>query len=61
MELLLRMSTSECIKCYSKTIQVLLLRITYSDNEENALIVIKILTDHIKAFRGQITGEVILF
>lgn len=53
------MSTNEYIKCYSKTIQVLLLRITYNDNEENALIAIKILTDHIKTFRGQITGEVI--
>lgn len=52
------MSTSEVLKNYSKQIQVLLLRIAASENEENALIIIKILTDHIKAFRPAFYNEV---
>lgn len=31
------------------------------ENEENALLIIKILTDHVKAFRPQFSGDITTF
>lgn len=61
MELILRLSTSEVIKMQYKNILLLLLRIVPIDNEENALIIFKILTDYIKAFKPSFFNEVKIY
>uniref|UniRef100_A0A915D5E6 Uncharacterized protein n=1 Tax=Ditylenchus dipsaci TaxID=166011 RepID=A0A915D5E6_9BILA len=61
LELLLRMSTNETVKHYSKNIQLLLLSIVAMENEDQALIILKILTDHIKAFRPPFPAELTSF
>lgn len=60
MELILRLSTCEVVKLHSKNILMLLLRIVSIDNEENALIILKILSDYIKAFKPLFSNEVFL-
>uniref|UniRef100_A0A183C2W9 FAT domain-containing protein n=1 Tax=Globodera pallida TaxID=36090 RepID=A0A183C2W9_GLOPA len=61
LDLLLRLSANEMMKNYVKTLQQILLRLIYMENEENALIIIKILTDHIKTFRPPFTPELNTF
>uniref|UniRef100_A0A914HGT5 Non-specific serine/threonine protein kinase n=1 Tax=Globodera rostochiensis TaxID=31243 RepID=A0A914HGT5_GLORO len=61
LDLLLRLSANEMMKNYVKVLQQILLRLIYMENEENALIIIKILTDHIKTFRPPFTPDLNTF
>ncbi|KAL3088823.1 hypothetical protein niasHT_023171 [Heterodera trifolii] len=57
LDLLLRMSSNERMKQYVTILQQILIQLIYMENEENALIIIKILTDHIKTFRPAFLPE----
>lgn len=47
------------VKIHYKNILLFLLQLVPSDNEENVLIILKILTDYIKAFKPSFFNEVI--
>ncbi|KAL3102749.1 hypothetical protein niasHS_001311 [Heterodera schachtii] len=57
LDLLLRMSSNERMKQYVTILQQILIQLIYMENEENALMIIKILTDHIKTFRPAFLPE----
>uniref|UniRef100_A0A915MMJ1 Uncharacterized protein n=3 Tax=Meloidogyne TaxID=189290 RepID=A0A915MMJ1_MELJA len=61
LELLFRLSSNDVVKSYGKSLQQILLRLIYLENEENALLIIKILTDHIKTFRPAFASELTSF
>lgn len=52
------MSLSENVRQYARELQKLLLNVILHDNEENALLAIKVLIDHVRGFRIQFSPEV---
>lgn len=49
---------NEHVRQYAKEIQKLLLNVVMHDNEENAMLALKILADHLRGLRLQFTPEV---
>ncbi|MFH4979685.1 hypothetical protein AB6A40_006394 [Gnathostoma spinigerum] len=58
LEMILRMSCHDIVKQFSKAIQAQLVKIIQSENEDNALIAIKIMGEHQRTFRPPYTSEV---
>ena len=58
LEIILRTSTNEALKNLTKDIQKTMLRLVTIENEENAILAIKILLDQGKANRFQPSQEV---
>uniref|UniRef100_A0A1I7ZRA5 FAT domain-containing protein n=1 Tax=Steinernema glaseri TaxID=37863 RepID=A0A1I7ZRA5_9BILA len=51
LEMILRMSFSEAMKSFTKNFEPILIRCITHENEENALLALKILSEHIKQYR----------
>jgi hypothetical protein len=60
LEIFLRLSLSESVRQFARELQKLLLGVILHDNEENSLLAIKILIEHIRGFRLQFNPEVCL-
>ncbi|KAM3719228.1 Transformation/transcription domain-associated protein [Dirofilaria immitis] len=58
LELILRMNCNEIIKQYAKLILTQLTKVIQVENEENAIIAIKIISEHQRAFRAVFTPEI---
>ncbi|VDK71443.1 unnamed protein product [Litomosoides sigmodontis] len=58
LELILRMNCNEIVKQYSKLILTQLTKVIQVENEENAVIAIKIISEHQRAFRAVFTPEI---
>ena len=60
LEIILRMGCTETVKQFAKTIQAQLVRLIQAENEENALIAFKIISEHLRGFRLPFSQEVCL-
>ncbi|CAG9537664.1 unnamed protein product [Cercopithifilaria johnstoni] len=58
LELILRMNCNEIVKQYAKLILTQLTKVIQVENEENAVIAIKIISEHQRAFRAVFTPEI---
>ncbi|EJW78611.1 hypothetical protein WUBG_10481, partial [Wuchereria bancrofti] len=58
LELILRMNCNEIVKQYAKLILTQLTKVIQVENEENAIIAIKIISEHQRAFRAVFTPEI---
>ncbi|KAK0395513.1 hypothetical protein QR680_001317 [Steinernema hermaphroditum] len=58
LEMILRMSFSEAMKTFAKTFEPVMIRCITQENEENALLALKILSEHIKQFRLPFINEI---
>uniref|UniRef100_A0A0R3S0K8 Non-specific serine/threonine protein kinase n=1 Tax=Elaeophora elaphi TaxID=1147741 RepID=A0A0R3S0K8_9BILA len=58
LELILRMNCNEIVKQYAKLILSQLTKVIQVENEENAIIAIKIISEHQRAFRAVFTPEI---
>lgn len=55
------MNCNEIVKQYAKLILTQLTKVIQVENEENAIIAIKIISEHQRAFRAVFTPEVFFF
>uniref|UniRef100_A0A915BXE0 FAT domain-containing protein n=2 Tax=Parascaris univalens TaxID=6257 RepID=A0A915BXE0_PARUN len=58
LEMILRMSCNDIVKQFAKAIQAQLTKIIQAENEENALIAIKIMAEHQRGFRLPFSSEI---